>query len=111
MARLAHEFHFTSSATHRPDWRTLQRLPWASSPERDVFRVCCEQAAAPTPRFVCRGALDALRLDHGLELLAASELEFVVADAERRPLFDGVDIFATLQLAKTDFAYAVAESR
>jgi glutamine synthetase len=40
---------------------------------------------------------------------AASELEFVVADAERRPLFDGVDIFATLQLAKTDFAYAVAE--
>ena len=84
----------------RPDWATLTRLPWASSPERDVFRVCCEQAAAPTPRFVCRGALDALRLDHGLELLAASELEFVVADAERRPLFSGVDIFATLQLAK-----------
>ena len=42
-------------------------------------------------------------------MLAASELEFVVADAERRPLFEGVDIFATLQLAKTDFAYAVAE--
>ena len=95
----------------RPDWATLQRLPWASSPERDVFRVCCEQATAPTPRFVCRGALDALRLDHGLELLAASELEFVVAErSEKRPLFDGVDIFATLQLAKTDFAYAVAET-
>ena len=89
----------------------MQRLPWASSPERDVFRVCCEQVSAPTPRFVCRGALDALRLDHGLELLAASELEFVVAErSEKRPLFDGVDIFATLQLAKTDFAYAVAET-
>ena len=44
-------------------------------------------------------------------MLAASELEFVVATlSERRPLFEGVDIFATLQLAKTDFAYAVAET-
>ena len=29
----------------RPDWATLTRLPWASSPERDVFRVWMLRAA------------------------------------------------------------------
>ena len=102
-----------------PQWDTLQRLPWASSADRDVFRVYCEtlrgsKADAPKlgacPRAACARRLAALKEAHGVDVYAASELEFVLTDDEQRPRFSGVDIFSTLQFVKCeDFAYAVAE--
>ena len=70
----------------------------------DWSGACIAHATADTspPTGSSAGWTRGRRRDRG----APSHL---VADAERRPLFDGVDIFATLQLAKTDFAYAVAE--
>ena len=98
-----------------PDWSTLQRLPWASSSTRTVFRVYCDvlkHSVAPLgacPRVACRSALGALEEAHGLRVLAASELEFVVFKGDA-PHFGGVDIFSTLQFVKTeDLAYAIAE--
>ncbi|KAH8055263.1 ATP binding protein [Aureococcus anophagefferens] len=77
-----------------PQWDTLQRLPWASSADRDVFRVYCEtlrgsKADAPKlgacPRAACARRLAALKEAHGVDVYAASELEFVLTDDEQRP--------------------------
>ena len=69
-----------------PDWDTLQTLPWASDATRTVQRVYCSQGAVgggvnqATPREVCKRMLEELRSfeGRGLELMAASELEFQV---------------------------------
>uniref|UniRef100_A0A7S2LQN7 Lengsin n=1 Tax=Zooxanthella nutricula TaxID=1333877 RepID=A0A7S2LQN7_9DINO len=105
-----------------PDMATLQRLPWADRPGAQVSRVYCEMAGfggaaknLALPRTVCLKALQELKewRGEGLELLMGGELEFTVAQREGpaapwRPLFDGVDIFATLQNTKfMDFCYEV----
>ena len=72
-----------------PDWSTLTELPWASDSAtgRKVHRVYCEQRCPAgkdvnpaTPRAACRRLLDELKSfdGRGLELSAASELEFSV---------------------------------
>jgi glutamine synthetase len=104
------------SAELLPDWSTLQRLPWAEGGA--VQRVYCEQMAPDgqgpspaVPRAACRRLLAELAAweGRGLEMLQASELEFCVchpagsfaaAAAGPTPLFEGVDIFATLQMTK-----------
>jgi len=104
-----------------PDWSSEQTLPWAAKPGATVSRVYCEMLAgmkkdAPknqaVPRTVCRKLLEELRAfeGKGYEVLAGGELEFTVVkrgkDEQLVPLFDGVDIFATLQNAKAmDFCY------
>lgn len=103
-----------------PDWGTEQVLPWASSEEVVVSRVYCSMMNAPTPREICGRLLKELaQLElepgkgaGGLEILAASELEFMVAkkdtDGVYQPFFDGVDIFATLQQTKAaDLCYEI----
>lgn len=114
----------------RPDWGTLQELPWACRPEQNLFvqRVYCEQACGPSPtdplrqvvpRTVCRRLLQELTDLKGLELLCGGELEFTLAKPAGHgssasaasawvPYFEGVDIFATLQNNKAmDFCYEV----
>jgi glutamine synthetase len=96
-----------------PDWSTLIELPWAGTetPPRKIYRVCCEQRTPAgelvnpaTPRAACRRLVEELKQQHGLELFAASELEFSVMEkdeaGELQPIFQGVDIFATLQQSK-----------
>jgi len=96
-----------------PDWSTEQILPWASSPEVVVSRVFCSQNNAPVPRAICERLLGELAGGPaGLELLAASELEFMVASRSEggtwKPMFDGTDIFATMQFAKAaDLCYEI----
>lgn len=103
-----------------PDWSTERILPWASSPEVVVSRVLCSQENVPVPRAICQrllGELAELEVEQGkgpagLELLGASELEFMAASrsegGEWRPMFDGVDIFATMQFAKAaDLCYEI----
>ena len=115
-----------SNAKLLPDWSTLQRLPWAEGGV--VHRVYCEQMSpdgqSPSPavpRAACRRLLAELAAweGRGLEMLQASELEFCVLShhhhhhnhhhhrpvssssaAAPTPLFEGVDIFATLQMTK-----------
>jgi len=98
-----------------PDWSTEQTLPWAAQPGVEVSRVYCEMLAgmkkgAPkndaVPRTVCKRLMEELRAfeGKGYELLAGGELEFTVVkknkDDQWVPLFDGIDIFATLQNSK-----------
>lgn len=103
-----------------PDWNTLQTLPWAAVDGRSVQRVYCSMAdlkdnSVPLPampRVICNRLLSDLRgyEGRGIELLAASELEFSVAEpcapgengqyGKWKPIFDGFDIFATLQNTK-----------
>ena len=103
-----------------PDWDTLQTLPWASDATRTVQRVYCSQGAVgggvnqATPREVCKRILEELRSfeGRGLELMAASELEFQVLKRDDAgalaPVFQGVDIFATLQNNKcAELMYAI----
>lgn len=107
-----------------PDWSTDQVLPWASKQNIVVRRVYCEQSVgggskgAPKnqalPRTVCMKALEELRQfdGHGWELFAGGELEFTVVKKGNEdkwvPLFDGVDICATLQNAKAmEYCYEV----
>ena len=103
-----------------PDWDTLQTLPWASDATRTVQRVYCSQGAVgggvnqATPREVCKRMLEELRSfeGRGLELMAASELEFQVLKRDDAgalaPVFEGVDIFATLQNNKcAELMYAI----
>lgn len=100
-----------------PDWNTLQTLPWAAVDGRRVQRVYCSMAdlkdksvpLSAMPRVICNRLLSDLRgyEGRGIELLAASELEFSVAEPNApgengpygkwKPIFDGFDIFATLQ--------------
>ena len=113
-----------SNAKLLPDWSTLQRLPWAKGGV--VHRVYCEQMSPDgqgpspaVPRAACRRLLAELAAweGRGLEMLQASELEFCVlshhhhhpaasssaaaaANAVPTPLFEGVDIFATLKMTK-----------
>jgi len=107
-----------------PDWATLQLLDYASSAARAVFRVYCEIRKGATadaeplgacPRYAARKIVDALFAAHGLEMLAASEPEFVAArepsPGDFAPLFSGVDVFSTLRLAAhDDIAYDVFEA-
>mmetsp|Transcript_86370 Transcript_86370/g.279669 ORF Transcript_86370/g.279669 Transcript_86370/m.279669 type:complete len:495 (-) Transcript_86370:15-1499(-) len=110
-----------------PDWSTEQVLPWACRPERgiQVRRVYCEQATILkakasgrneiAPRAVCRRLLEELKAfgNQGLELMMGGELEFTFAKPSAaggawEPLFDGVDIFATMQNNKAmDLCYEV----
>mmetsp|Transcript_158983 Transcript_158983/g.486536 ORF Transcript_158983/g.486536 Transcript_158983/m.486536 type:complete len:492 (-) Transcript_158983:792-2267(-) len=108
-----------------PDWTTVQQLPWACRPERDIVvkRVYCELASLDSeatrneavPRTLCKRLLQELRAfgHQGLELMAGGELEFVLAkpaagEGGWEPLFSGTDIFATLQNSKAmDFCYEV----
>jgi glutamine synthetase len=103
-----------------PDWSTERILPWASSPEVVVSRVFCGQKNVPVPRAICERLLRELagheveqgKGPAGLELLAASELEFMVASrsegGEWKPIFDGTDIFATMQFVKAaDLCYEI----
>ena len=104
-----------------PDWDTLQTLPWASNSTRTVQRVYCSMGAVDgggpnqaIPREVCKRLLNELRdfEGRGLELKAASELEFQVLKRDNagglEPVFQGVDIFATLQNSKcADLMYAI----
>lgn len=107
-----------------PDWATKQNLPWAARScgklhdEVRVRRVICEQlfvggGLKHCPRAVCRKLLDELAQHEGrgLQILSASELEFCLAKAgSRKPLFNGKEIFSTLQNAKTaDFQYALEQ--
>jgi len=97
-----------------PDWSTEQVLPWAARPGVEVRRVYCEQAWADgrkqeaLPRTVCARLLKELHAfgGRGLELFAGGELEFTVAEKSSEgkwsPLFQGVDIFATLQNSKME---------
>jgi glutamine synthetase len=107
-----------------PDWSTLIELPWAGTetPPRKIYRVCCEQRTPAgelvnpaTPRAACRRLVEELKQQHGLELFAASELEFSVMEkdeaGELQPIFQGVDIFATLQQSKcAELQYEIAEN-
>lgn len=109
-----------------PDWSTLVELPWAGDPHtgRKVHRVYCEQREPSgedvnpaTPRAACRRLLEELKQfdGRGLELFAASELEFSVLkkgdDGVVKPIFDGVDIFATLQHSKcAELTYEIEEN-
>mmetsp|Transcript_41407 Transcript_41407/g.81844 ORF Transcript_41407/g.81844 Transcript_41407/m.81844 type:complete len:471 (+) Transcript_41407:58-1470(+) len=107
-----------------PDWSTRQVLPWAASAGVRVERVYCEMASGTgsdasklmaVPRTVCMNLLKELQAFNGqnYELLIGGELEFSVLrregpEASWHPLFNGVDIFATLQNAKSaDFCYEV----
>jgi glutamine synthetase len=93
-----------------PDWSTEQVLPWACQTEKNVVvkRVYCEQADRPqAPRTVCRKLLKELYLwnNRGLQILAGGELEFGLAKSGKIentwvPLFDGPEIFTTLQCCK-----------
>lgn len=95
-----------------PDWSTEQVLPWASSEDVTVRRVYCAHRGAPTPRGICSRLLaelaeaevESCRGPAGLEVLSASEFEFMAAKKDEKgawqPLFDGVDIFGTLQNTK-----------
>jgi len=107
-----------------PDWSTMQELPWAASAGVRVERVYCEMASGTgshagknmaVPRTVCKKLLRELEEFEGqnLELMIGGELEFSVLrrdgpGASWQPLFNGVDIFATLQNTKSaDFCYEV----
>ena len=89
----------------RPDWSTEVELPWACNPKTRVTRVICEPdlpdgSHSHLPRAAVRRLLEELAT-HGLELVSASEFEFCLADKERKPVFDGTEIFVTLQNSKT----------
>eukprot|EP00171_Calliarthron_tuberculosum_P019175 IDg19175t1 len=95
-----------------PDWTTEVEVPWASKNDTLVYRVICEQEyvddskaprCAHVPRAVCRRLLRNLAThdERGLQLLSASEFEFCVANANKKPLFEDHEIFSTLQGART----------
>lgn len=107
-----------------PDWSTRQELPWAASAGVRVERVYCEMAIGTgsdasknmaVPRTVCMNLLKELEAFGGrnYELMIGGELEFSALrrdgpEAPWQPLFNGVDIFATLQITKAaDFCYEV----
>jgi len=93
-----------------PIWSTRQVLPWARTEAGSVERVYCHQESLhdqeiPLPRTLCLRMLKELQQfeGRGIDMLAASELEFTVhrcVDAGFLPLFEGVDIYATLQNSK-----------
>jgi len=100
-----------------PDWTTLKSVPWATVP---TARVLCDMLDCPAvPRTICVAQLAALKEAHGLELLAACEYEFSLAEhvidsndgtptLPWKPHFEGVDIFATLQFQKLEtLAYEI----
>jgi len=102
-----------------PDWSTEQILPWACRPEKGIVvkRVYCEQVKAPLPRSICRKLVDNLKSEHGLEIFAGGELEFVLAKPGEKepkswePYFDGPEIFTTLQNSKAmDFCYELEDN-
>lgn len=107
-----------------PLWSTLQELPWASRPQRSIVvkRAYCEMANLSgsdgklpvVPYTICDRLVKELEEKHGLFILAGGELEFTMARRDERgswvPLFQGVDIFATLQNTKfMDFFYEVEQ--
>jgi glutamine synthetase len=93
-----------------PIWSTRRVLPWAQTEAGSVERVYCHyaQREIPLPRIVCLRMLEKLKKfdgGRGIEMLSASELEFTVhrrraETQEWAPIFEGVDIFSTLQTAK-----------
>eukprot|EP00971_Amphidinium_carterae_P059427 1175186-Amphidinium_carterae.1 len=112
-----------------PDWQTQQVLPWASQscaeggPQSGtiIHRVYCEQRRVGSkhelngavPRTVCKRLLSKLEDSFGLRFLAASELEFCLADERHwdSPVFNGPEIFVTLQGSKiAGFMCAVEEA-
>mmetsp|Transcript_36305 Transcript_36305/g.67531 ORF Transcript_36305/g.67531 Transcript_36305/m.67531 type:complete len:483 (-) Transcript_36305:177-1625(-) len=97
-----------------PDWSTEQVLPWACRPSKNIVvkRVYCEMEGLKLgPRSLCGRMLAELKNfdSKGFELLAGGELEFVMAtrtDKSWEPMFNGPEIFTTLQSCKAaDFCY------
>jgi len=101
-----------------PDWSTEQILPWACRPEKGIVvkRVYCEQVKVPLPRSICRKLVENLKSEHGLEIFAGGELEFVLAKPGKEPkswepYFDGPEIFTTLQNSKAmDLCYELEDN-
>eukprot|EP00437_Effrenium_voratum_P050303 CAMPEP_0181526416 /NCGR_PEP_ID=MMETSP1110-20121109/69476_1 /TAXON_ID=174948 /ORGANISM="Symbiodinium sp., Strain CCMP421" /LENGTH=488 /DNA_ID=CAMNT_0023657259 /DNA_START=29 /DNA_END=1494 /DNA_ORIENTATION=- len=100
-----------------PDWSTEQVLPWACRPSKNIVvkRVYCEMEGMKLgPRSLCGRMLAELKSfdGKGYELLAGGELEFVMAKCKDgsgevwEPMFNGPEIFTTLQSCKAiDFCY------
>ncbi|CAE7620478.1 Lgsn, partial [Symbiodinium pilosum] len=100
-----------------PDWSTEQVLPWACRPSKGITvkRVYCEMEGMKLgPRSLCGRMLAELKNfeGKGYELLAGGELEFVMAKRKAisedawEPMFNGPEIFTTLQSCKAiDFCY------
>ena len=92
-----------------PVWSTCRVLPWTRTDSGQVQRVYCHLEFTheiPLPRTLCLRMIEELKQyqGRGIEMLAASELEFTVhrccGNGSLEPLFEGVDVFATLQNSK-----------
>ena len=83
----------------KPDFDTLQVLPWAEK----TARILCEpyyldgRPAMAAPRLIVKKLLSELQT-LGYRLLSGFEYEFYLVDAAtRQPPFPGIQIFATLR--------------
>jgi len=92
-----------------PDYATMQKVPWS---KENVARVLCsfkshtdgKWADFPQTREICKGLLDRLKSEHGLDLYSTYELEFQMlkpsGDGNWEPQWKGTNICTNLRHAQ-----------